>query len=230
MAPKPRTSSPVIKRSITHLAVADPCRELDPERRKHLRKLFNPLASRRMSDLSLLIGEVTAGAEPGHRDEWIYASRFGGTQSLERYLSSFPTPSPLYFQNSIHPGAFDLVSVARRERSGMLTPLCALDTLVADALLAALLVPTDTVAHLVGGDEYEPWSSGHGWGAIETFAFYLRLEAGSPAAALGELSFDPEEQTGETVPDVAAFHGGLSARRDWEFHLPERGTFRVAWT
>ncbi|MGE9293006.1 MAG: hypothetical protein ACQKBW_05285 [Puniceicoccales bacterium] len=220
----------MIKRFITHLAVAEPSRELDPERRKSLRKLFNPLAVRRMSDLSLMIGEVTNGVEGGKHDEWVYASRFGGTQSLERYLGSFPTPSPLHFQNSIHPGAFDLVSVARRRRSGMLTPLCGLDSLVADALQAALLVPADTVVHVVGGDEFEPWSSGQGWGGEMTFAFYLRLEAGVSSGAMGELSLSPNDHNDASVPELPAFHAALSDRQPLDFYQPERGVFRLTWT
>jgi hypothetical protein len=220
----------VIKRFITQISVAAPCRELDPERRKCLRRLFNPLAARRMSDLALLLAEATAEAEHGPRDEWIYATRFGGTQSLERYLSSFPTPSPLHFQNSIHPGAFDLVSVARRQRSGMLSALCGLDSLVSDALLATLLVPDHRVAHLAGGDEYEPWSSAHGWGAEETFAFYLRLETVPGASSLGALTFTPGAQAVASEPDLPAFHAALGERRELHFAVPQRGAFRLTWT
>jgi hypothetical protein len=220
----------VIKRIITQVAVAEPCRELDPERRKRLRQLFNPLAARRMSDFALLLAEAIAEAGHGPRDEWIYASRFGGTQSLERYLSSFPTPSPLHFQNSIHPGAFDLVSVARRERSGMLSALCGLGSLVSDALLAALLVPERRVAHLAGGDEYEPWCSGHGWSADQTFAFYLRLEAESGAPALGELIFTPGGEAAAPEPDLPAFHAALGEHRELHFAAPQRGAFRLTWT
>lgn len=219
----------MIKRTLTQVAVAEPCRELDPERRKRLRQLFNPLAARRMSDLALLLAEATAEAKYGPRDEWIYASRFGGTQSLKRYLSSFPTPSPLHFQNSIHPGAFDLVSVARRQRSGMLSALCGRDSLVSDALLTALLVPNHRVAHLAGGDEYEPWSSGHGWGAEETFAFYLRLEAEPGAPALGELTFTPGGEAEASEPDLPAFHAALGERRELHFAVPQRGAFRLLW-
>lgn len=183
-----------------------------------------------MSDLALLLAEATAEAEPGPRDEWIYASRFGGTQSLERYLASFPTPSPLHFQNSIHPGAFDLVSVARRQRSGLLSSLCGLGSLVSDALLAALLVPERRVAHLAGGDEYEPWSSGHGWGAEETFAFYLRLEAEPGASPLGELTFIPGGEADAPEPDLPAFHAALGERRELYFAAPQRGSFRLTWT
>ncbi|MBC2594378.1 hypothetical protein H5P28_08925 [Ruficoccus amylovorans] len=221
----------MIKRFITRLAVAEPGRELDPERRKALRKNFGPLAARRMSDLSLLIGEVTDGLEAGADDEWIYASRFGGTQSLERYLASFPAPSPLHFQNSIHPGALDLVSVARRQSSALFSPLCGLETLVADALLAALIAPPETPVHLVGGDEYEHWCTAHSWGGEETFAFYLRLDSAAQEQVLGEVIFTPGEELANapTAPTLPEFHAALAERRPLAFFTPERGTFRLSW-
>src|SRR5947199_274737 len=74
-------------------------------------------------------------------DALIYASTFAETRSLEDYLTSFPTASPLLFQTSIHPGAVQQVLIGRQQPVGRFWPLTGRRRLVEHALLTALLEP-----------------------------------------------------------------------------------------
>ncbi|MEO0796848.1 MAG: hypothetical protein AAFX93_16935 [Verrucomicrobiota bacterium] len=219
----------MLKRYITKAAGAVPQRELAPEQRKSLRKQFNPLAARRLTDLPLLLGDICKDAEPNLDDEWVFASAFGGALSLERYLESFPTPSPLHFQNSIQPGPLDLVNVARGKPARLLMPVVGDTELFADALFAAMISPNQVV-HTVGGEEYSPWTASHELGAEHTFAWYLKLVQSTEAAA-GEITFtpNPSAKKSESIPLSESVPELINSGRELEFSQAGRGYFRIVW-
>ena len=82
--------------------------------RERLRDAFPRGATRRMSQLGLLLGSVLGDCTPSEDDTLVYASAYAESQALEDYLASFPTPSPTLFQTSIHPSAVLQVFVARQ--------------------------------------------------------------------------------------------------------------------
>ncbi|MGE9295071.1 MAG: hypothetical protein ACQKBV_02115 [Puniceicoccales bacterium] len=216
----------MIRRAITIATATQPVTTLPPERVKALRKNFSPLAARRLTTLPLLLGEVCRDAHPAPDDEWVFASQFGGSVSLERYLGSFPNPSPLHFQNSIQPGPIDLVNVAQRQPAALLTPIIAGRDVVAEGLLTAMISPAPVV-HLTGGEEAEPWTADRALGSPLSYAFYLKLET-SADAALGEISFHPGETTDSGL-FAEDFPGVLQRREAITIGLPERGTLRIRW-
>jgi len=212
--------------AISNAAAFRPTVNLDPEQRKALRQNFPQLAARRLTDLPLLLGEVCRDAQADPDDEWIFASEFGGAMSLERYLESFPHPSPLHFQNSIQAGPIDLLNVAHRRPASLLTPIIGGETLIGDALLTALISP-NPVVHLTGGEETAPWTSENKLGSALTLAFYLKLTTGG-GAAVGELSYDPAV-SGRTPVSPQVFARAVAEREPIAIKLPERGTVRISW-
>jgi len=210
-----------------HAALAyAPVLQLTDDERKRLRKNFSPIAARRLTALPLLIGELTREANAGPDDEWFFASEFGGSISLEHYLESFPSPSPTHFQNSIQPGALDLVNVTRRQPARQLLPLIGGRTLFAEALFAALLSPADCV-HVTGGEEFGEWSSQHRLGAPSTYAYYLRLSR-APSGAIGSISLAPDRVDVPVLPPEEAA-ARLGAREPLEARLPGRGVLQLRW-
>ncbi|WP_269537564.1 hypothetical protein [Cerasicoccus fimbriatus] len=214
------------KRYIQQVSAFAPVQELSDEVRKDLRKNFKPLAARRLTALPLILGELTKNAAPQPNDEWIFASEYGGSISLEKYLESFPTPSPLHFQNSIQPGPLDLINVVRGQSAAQLTPIIGAENLLAESLLAALISRAEVV-HLAAGEEYTQWAAQHGLGSGATFGFYLRLSR-DPVNALGEVSLQPgdSQAASHTHQDAAK---RLAQRQDLCAHLPERGVIRLTW-
>lgn len=213
------------KRYATVISAFAPVQEFSDEQRKALRQNFKPLAARRLTSLPLLLGELTKNAAAEPDDEWIFASEFGGSISLNNYLSSFPNPSPLHFQNSIQPGPLDLVNVARQLPARQLTPLIGGDHLLGDALLAALISPAETV-HLTGGEEFTAWAAEHSLGAGATYGYYLKLSC-QAEGAIAELTHEPNtDAPALPAPEAATL---LANQQPLTTGLPSGGAIRLQW-
>ncbi len=218
----------MIERYIIGAAAEDPGQESPAASRERLKELFPRGATRRMTQLGLLVGSVLRDLSPGETDSIVYATRFAENQALEEYLASFPTPSPTLFQTSIHPSAVQQVLIARQQPVRELFPLTGNTQLGAHALQTALITPAPRVI-LCGGEERGTWLREHGSASEETFTFALALTA-APAGALGRVAWT----TGDEAPDAA----GLTLRELFD-HVRDRrnlrrtlaigGTLEVTW-
>jgi len=175
--------------------------------RERLREVFPPGATRRMTQLGLLLGSVLDGLMPEGDDTLVYASAYAESRTLEGYLASFPTPSPTLFQTSIHPSAVQQVLIARQRAVRDFFPLTGGPRLVANAVQAALLAPTQR-AILCGGEERGTWLLERGIASSESFAFALALSQ-EPAGANGALTLTQTDDEGGqlTLPEFfSALH------------------------
>ena len=173
--------------------------------RARLGEKFPRTALRRMTHLGLLVGAALDGIAPGPDDALVYATTFAETRALEDYLASFPTPSPLLFQTSIHPGAVQQVMIGRQQPLGRFWPLTGRRRLVEHALLTALLEPAPRVL-LVGGEERGTWMLEHHMASDRAFAFALALTS-EPAGAAGRVTFVPASSGTGFLPVSLAKHG-----------------------
>ncbi len=147
----------MIKRYIARAAGEGPYHDTMPDERvRAWGKNFPPNVARRMTRLGLMLGEAMRDFPIGPDDAVVYATTFSETVATERYLGSFPTASPLFFQTSIHPSAIEQVLINRACPVRELTPLAGQRHLAAQAALAALLTPTARVL-LTGGEEIGAW-------------------------------------------------------------------------
>jgi len=194
--------------------------------RERLREKFPRTAVRRMTHLGLLVGAVLDGMQLGPDDAVVYASTFAETCALEDFLSSFPTPSPLSFQTSIHPSAVQQVLIGRQQPLARLWPLAGRKRLVEHALLTALLEPAPRVA-LVGGEERGTWLLELGMASARSFAFAALLTMDA-TGAIGSVAFAPSSAADEACPDLENFAQALAARRALGWR-GAGGTWSVAW-
>lgn len=179
-------------------------------------------ALRRMSLLGLAVHAVLEAQPLGDCETLFYLSEFGESRMLERYLASFPEPSPLAFQASIHPSAVEQSLILRRQPLPRFFPIAA-----PGGLFSALrsLPPEDLPAILVGGDERGEWSAEDGLSSDRGFAWALTLRAAKEGGE-GLLGWTAEERgsaAGEPF-DVA-----LRLRREWRDTVPGRGTLYLRW-
>src|SRR5262245_32828036 len=93
------------ERYISALSVADAGDEEPAVTRERLKDRFARGATRRMTQLGMLVGAALEELVPQPDDAVVYASAFAETRALEGYLDSFPSASPTLFQTSIHPSA-----------------------------------------------------------------------------------------------------------------------------
>jgi hypothetical protein len=217
--------SAVIERFIHHVRTeTPPATETAAEARERLREKFPRAAVRRMTHLGLLLGSTLDGVALTPEDALVYASSFAETRALEEFLGSFPLPSPLLFQTSIHPGGVQQVLIGRQQPIARLWPLAGRGRLVEHALLTALLEPAARIA-LVGGEERGTWLLEHGQASERSFAFAAVLTR-EAAGAVGSVAFEFESGTG--ILPVGLSNHGQDARATPDDPCPTLETFADA--
>jgi hypothetical protein len=217
---------------------------LPEERVRVWSKNFPPNAVRRMSKLGLMLGETLREFPISPEDAIVYATTFAEPIATERYLESFPSASPLYFQTSIHPSAIEQVLITRGCPVRELTPLAGQAHLSAQASLAALLTPMPRVL-LTGGEEIGTWFRDLDAASRVGFAFALALGAPHsagviepmPPGALGELKWNDEEvparpESGNGAAcegDLRELFYAVRDRQPLRCFSPAGGRIELAW-
>ena len=198
------------ERYLQALSLADPGLEEPAATRERLKDRFPRGATRRMTQLGMLVGAALDDLAPRADDAVVYASSYAESRALEAYLESFPTASPTLFQTSIHPSAVEQALITRQHPVGEFFPLTGRGNLPAQALQTAMLAEAPRVL-VCGGEERGTWLLAQGYASARTFAFGLALTT-EPAGALARISLGRAEGplTGLTLE---AFFDALAARR-----------------
>lgn len=183
--------SAMLERFVHAVALVDAGEEDSAITRERLKDRFARGATRRMTQLGLLVGAALDELAPRADDAVVYASAFAETRALEGYLESFPSASPTLFQTSIHPSAVQQALIGRQQAVGEFFPLTGRAHLVAQAVQTALLSPAPRVL-LCGGEERGTWLLQQGVASARSFAFALALTAES-AGALGRVTLSVDE-------------------------------------
>lgn len=200
----------MLERYLHALSVADAGGEDPAATRERLKDCFPRGATRRMTQLGLMIGAALEATGVGPDDALVYASAYAETRALEGYLDSFPAASPTLFQTSIHPSAVQQALISRQHPVNEFFPLTGRAHLVAQAVRTALLSPAPRVV-LCGGEERGTWLLDRGVASDRTFAFALALtrDPAGAQATLG-LSAAADESTGSFK--LAEFFDALRTR------------------
>ena len=229
----------MIRRYVRRAAAEGPFDGATPDdRAREWMKNFPPNAVRRMTKLGLMLGAALKDFLIEPDDAVVYATTFGETITLARYLESFPTASPLFFQTSIHPSAIEQVLINRACPVRELTPLAGQPDLSAHAALTALLTPGERVL-LTGGEEVGSWMRQLDAASNVGFAFALELgPADAPDSnATGELRWSEEvSRTALPLDASAALTGDLQElfhaiheRRPMRLPCPSGGEVELTW-
>jgi hypothetical protein len=104
----------MLERYIQALSATDVGLEEPAATRERLKDRFPRGATRRMTQLGLLVGAALEELGPGTDHALVYASGYAETRALEGYLDSFPAASPTLFQTSIHPSAVQQALIGRQ--------------------------------------------------------------------------------------------------------------------
>ncbi|RKX33944.1 MAG: hypothetical protein DRP71_08680 [Verrucomicrobia bacterium] len=185
-------------------------------------------AARRMTHLGTLIARVLDSQSVDRETSLIYGSTYAETRSLEDYVDSFPRPSPLLFQGSIHPSAIQQVFVSTKFPVGEFVPLTGDRHLVASMLNIAFRSAADR-AVLVGGEERGTWLLDHGLASPEAWAWSLELNSARNGAA-GVVRLNAEtDETKEDPIGHSLFFRTLAERRPMTVPNPGGGSFSISW-
>ncbi|MDP0501359.1 MAG: hypothetical protein Q7P63_14795 [Verrucomicrobiota bacterium JB022] len=184
--------------------------------------------ARRMSGLGMLLHRVMEGIDIGQHPRVIYTTTYTESRFIERFLESFPQPSPMMFQSSIHPGGVEQVLIQRQQAVRDFIPLAGQEGLIASALDHALL-PDGVPVLWLGGEERATWLTELELASDHSFAYALAL-SDKPEGALGEIRWERESETTDTQLLLhPAWFQALAARESGVWNLPEGGTLHLQW-
>ncbi|MEO7600027.1 MAG: hypothetical protein ABIV50_13905 [Opitutus sp.] len=202
----------MIERFITAISVTDVPGEDLAGTRERLKERFPRGATRRMTQLGLLVGAALDDMSPQAQDSVVYASAYAESRALEGYLDSFPSASPTLFQTSIHPSAVQQALIGRQHAVGEFFPLTGRAHLVAHALETALLSPAPRVL-LCGGEERGTWLLDQNIASARSFAFALALNDRSTGALARVRLRSVSEPTPVSEYTLPEFFDALRARQ-----------------
>ena len=187
------------------------------------RSHFSSAAARRLTPPGLMLGEVLKDMLGEMEPAIIYATTFSEARTIEKYLDTFPTPSPAFFQTCIHPGGIEQILVHRQCRAEYLLPLAGESAIIAQAVRSALGFEQSL---LCGCEDLSEWLGSVAAASNQAFAFALRLGAES-SQALGTIRWEPD---GTGAPaNTAQFFAALQVRDDASFAWPDAGCVHLRW-
>jgi hypothetical protein len=224
-----QASSYTEERFITSLAVDDPGDEEPSTTRERLKARFAAGATRRMTQLGMLVGATLGDLAVAADDTVIYASGYGESRALEGYLDSFPEASPTLFQTSIHPSGVQQALIGRQRSLREVFPLAGGAQLPAHALLEAFLAPAARVI-VCGGEERGTWLLERGVASDRTFAFALGLERTpkAGAAVVGKITLSQVDAEAGALT-LAEFFDRLRERRSFAGLVAPGLRMEVSW-
>ena len=179
---------------------------------------------RRMSALGLAIDAVMAGEALTENDPLVFASEYGMSRTLEDYLDSFPAPSPLSFQNSIHPAGVEQHLVPGKRRLREFLPIAGEARLLLPAALRAISLAQADTARLLLGEERGTRMTEAGCASDSTFALRLTLSA-DETGAIGSITSG--EHGGYITP--IGFAEAVRDRAPLDFGTPDTGYRSLRW-
>lgn len=217
----------MLERFIQNIQTDDAGIETLVETRERLKGSFAPGATRRMTQLGMVVGAAVNKLEPGANDTLVYASTFAESRSLESYLDSFPAASPTLFQTSIHPSGAQQALIGRQRSLGEVFSHSGVEQMPAQSLLTALLAPAARVI-LCGGEERGDWLVKYYSAQDRTFGYALALTREPGNAPLGRLVLMPSDEPGALKQE--AWFDLLHQRRAFDGPIALGWRLQLKWS
>lgn len=219
----------MLERWITALHIEDAGAEEGAVTRERLKDRFPKNATRRMTQLGLILGSTLNPLAPDEHDSLVYLSTYAETRALEAYLDSFPSPSPTLFQTSIHPSSVQQNLIQRQQPVRHFFPVTGGEDLPARGLLVALLCDAPRVI-VCGGEERGGWLLDQGRASPRSFAFSMSLSS-TPDNALGRIRFHPTAPCLPLHPlPLSAFFDLLAERRPLDAAVDAQRRLCIDWS
>jgi hypothetical protein len=199
------------------------------EARGRLPEDFPRRSARRMTHLGTLMARVLKHLPMPLDGALVYGTTYAETRSLENYVDSFPEPSPLLFQASIHPSGVQQVFVHRRIPLGSFIPITGKENLIGSLLETAVLAESETVI-LCGGEEKGSWLLEKNKASPHAFAWTLTLSrsSGDSDGVLSIQSGSGPAHSGAI--DHLSLLAALEGRVPLVVPRASGGVFRIGWT
>lgn len=214
--------------SIAAVYYLDGAEDRAAEARLRYKEFYPGRSARRMTHLGMMVGVCVQELGASREIPVVYASAFGESESLEKFIDSFPQASPALFQSSIHPSAVEQALIPEKQAVERFYPITSHRNLLGKALENCFLLGDEEVV-LLGGEERGDWLVPFGLASGASFAFGLRLEReGKGVGTISlETGVDISGASEHPFPEVARSIGERRSIRVPSFALG--GWIRIEW-
>lgn len=193
-----------------------------------LKAEFPGRSARRMTRLGMQLAHVLRQMGIDSTCSLVYATSYSETCTIEKFLDSFPFPSPQAFQTSIHPGGVEQFLIQNNIPIVEFFPLAG----EADLLLRAL----DTVqlcsgrrVILCGGEERGTWLADAGVSAESNYAWALALQTQPTAQTIGRIFWEGLAAAAGDPSLLIDFIQALQSQSAYHYRAPEGGHLELTW-
>lgn len=198
-----------------------------PDELDALKAGFGARVARRMTRLGMMMSDVLSELEIAEPTSIVYATTYSETRAIEKFLDSFPYPSPQGFQTSIHPSGVEQFLIQRKHALDEYFPLAGGHDIFIRGLDSLLGCAHANLVYC-GGEERGTWLEAMELSSRHNFAWALRLSASSEGA-IGAITW---ESSGEFGPDfnICALVDAIRGREAFIYQNAESGRVELTWS
>lgn len=192
-----------------------------------LRNEFGGRAARRMTRLGMMMSHVLKQMPIQEGSSLVYATTFSETCAIEKYLGSFPYPSPLMFQTSIHPSGAEQYLIQNKQAVREFYPLAGGNDLLVRALECIQRSMGETLV-LCGGEERGTWLRKASASSEVNYAWALELSH-EDTGAQGSISWQDGGSFSRSADLLIRFLESLVSREHVYFECEGTGYLELDW-
>jgi hypothetical protein len=201
----------------------------DAESLAALKAEFPGRSARRMTRLGMQMTHVLRDLPVDRRCSLVYATSYSETCTIEKFLDSFPYPSPQAFQTSIHPSGVEQFLIQNQQPVTEFFPIAGGDDLILRCLSTAQLCQSEDVI-LCGGEERGTWLCKDGVSSEVNFAWAVAVSEADRTDSIGSIEWQGmAEATGDGAV-IAQFLDALKNRTAYTYTSPNGGKLEVNWS
>jgi len=201
----------------------------DAEALAELKAGFPGRSARRMTRLGMQLSQVLREMAIGEACSLVYATSYSETCTIEKFLDSFPYPSPQAFQTSIHPGGVEQFLIQNKQAVTEFFPLAGEGDLLFRALETALLCAGETVV-LCGGEERGSWLKGSGISSETNYAWALATQRTRSDATVGRIAWHGLAEAEGDASVLPGFVAALQSQTAYRYRAPAGGEMELDWS
>lgn len=213
----------IVKKAVWTEPTAD-----DADALTELKAGFPGRSARRMTRLGMQLSQVLGQLEVKEASSLVYATSYSETCTIEKFLDSFPYPSPQAFQTSIHPSGVEQFLIRKQQPVTEFFPLAGGGDLLFRALETALLCAGESIL-LCGGEERGTWLRETGISSEMNYAWAVELRRDPGGGSLGRIAWQGLAEAEGDANLMASFLQALLSQSAYHYNAPEGGELELSW-
>lgn len=199
-----------------------------PDDAEALKAEFPGRSARRMTRLGMMLSHVLRQLDVKEPSAVVYATSYSETCTIEKFLDSFPYPSPQAFQTSIHPGGVEQFLIQNKQSITEFFPLAGGKDLLLRALATALLCHGENII-LCGGEERGTWLREKGISSEASYAWALELSVAKSANSIGSICWQGLTDVEAGFDLIPQFIAALKAAKPYHYAPEGAGKLEISW-